>query len=104
MDWAGQQADAVLVVAELVENVVDHVGPYGDGEVRLALTITDEEVLLIDVTDPDPEFDGFHEAVSVQKATGLGLVRELGADISWSAPEDVEEKTVRVRMPSLRSP
>ncbi|MGW0822538.1 ATP-binding protein [Streptomyces sp. NPDC002845] len=80
--WAGDQEAATAVVAELVHNAVRHVGT---GEVTLALSVAQDEDLLIEVSDSAPEFDGFDEAVAERKQTGLGLVRALGGARSAGA-------------------
>ncbi|MFM9493693.1 hypothetical protein ACKI1Q_08645 [Streptomyces galilaeus] len=69
------------------------------------MTATENEELLIAVTDPGCWFNGFAEAIAAQKHTGLGLVRTLGGEISWSICESAYSKTVRVLMsPSAPSP
>ncbi|MEU9168517.1 ATP-binding protein [Streptomyces sp. NPDC048420] len=80
--WAGNRSIAARVVTELVCNAVKHVGT---GEVTLALVIGEDEELLIEVTDPSPEFGGYEAAVAEEGKTGLGLIRALGCDIDWDA-------------------
>ncbi|MBT1098101.1 ATP-binding protein [Streptomyces sp. Tu102] len=97
--WAGDQDDALRVVTELVGNAVEHAAdPPPGSAVELALFITEGEELLIDVSDPDPKFQGFETAVSANSSTGLGLVRVLAEDVTWGTPDIAKGKTVRVRM------
>ncbi|MFJ1529735.1 ATP-binding protein [Streptomyces mirabilis] len=98
MSWRGDQDDAVVVVHVLVENVLKHVAPHCEGIVELGLTVTEDEELLVDVTDPDPTFDGFSQAAAAQSVTGLGALRALDGEITLSIPEDAKTKTVRVRL------
>ncbi|WP_405537521.1 hypothetical protein OG787_32340 [Streptomyces sp. NBC_00075] len=93
--WAGDQSVAARVVTELVANTVAHVGA---GRVTLVLVVAEDEELLIQVSDPSPDFPGFDEAVAKRKATGLGLVRALGGEISLGVPPPGGGKTVEVRM------
>lgn len=93
--WAGDRAFASRVVTELVSDAVTHAGT---GEVRLALVISENEELLIEVSDPSPEFRDFDKAVALEKATGLGLVRALGGEVSLGPPPPGGGKTVRVRL------
>ncbi|TQE15807.1 ATP-binding protein [Streptomyces ipomoeae] len=86
-------------MVELVDNAVQHVGPvHPQGRVTLGMTVAEDEELIISVTDPGCWFDGFDGAVAAQKDSGLGLVRMLGGEISWSISESGYTKTLRVLM------
>ena len=106
MSWAGDQDNAQRVAVELVKNAVQHVGPrYPHSAVTLNLTVTEDEELLITVTDPSLAFDGFAEVIADEKSTGLGLVRALGGDVSCAIRGSGDGKSVSVRMkPSAPSP
>ncbi|MBC9724977.1 hypothetical protein H8R17_08385 [Streptomyces sp. TRM68367] len=60
--------------------------------------MTEDEELLIDVSDPAPKLPGFEAALSAGACTGLGMVRLLAEDITWGTPDIERGKTVRVRM------
>ncbi|MFF3378137.1 hypothetical protein ACFYXF_34940 [Streptomyces sp. NPDC002680] len=82
-----------------MKNAVEHVGPqHPAGDIVLDLTVTEDETLLIAVTDQNPEFPGFIEAVSAQKSTGLPRVRELGGATTWRPSPDGDKKIVQVRL------
>lgn len=104
MSWPGDQEDATSMVAELMTNAVDHVGPqHAAGEIVLDLTVTEGAALLIAVTDPSPAFPDFFQAISARKSTGLARVRELGGVITWWIAEDGDKKTVQVRITQRRA-
>jgi two-component sensor histidine kinase len=97
--WAGDQHAALLAIHELVENGVKHsVEASADGAVALVLLITEDEDLLIDVSDPNPKFAEFAAVTTTGRATGLGLVIALGGAITWGTPDPDHGKTVRVRL------
>ncbi|MEV5843734.1 ATP-binding protein [Streptomyces sp. NPDC051985] len=97
--WSGDQGEALLVVQEVMRNGVRHpTHAPADGTVQLSLSITEDGLLVIDVTAPDPEFPGFDFALPAGPDTGLGLVRALGGEVTWGAPDVEHGKTVRVRM------
>ncbi|MFD9441171.1 ATP-binding protein [Streptomyces sp. NPDC060006] len=102
MSWLGDQSEATYIVDELVKNAVEHAGQRPSKEIVLALTVAEDETLLIAVTDSRPDFPAFQEAISAQKATGLPRVRELGGETTWRPADDRAEKTVQVlvRYPS----
>lgn len=103
-EWGGDQEAAVRIVMELVDNAVQHVGPvHPQGQVTLGMTATEDDDLIIAVTDPGCWFDGFDGAEAAQKDSGLGLVRKLGGEMSWTISESGYTKTVRVLMKPLTS-
>ncbi|WP_405908729.1 ATP-binding protein [Streptomyces sp. NBC_00828] len=107
--WAGDHDEAQLVVDALMDNAVRHaVATAAENEVGLILQITEDEDLLIDVSDPDPKFEGFDEVLTAARTraetgvqlTGVALVLGLGGEITWGIPDAGSGKTVRVRMQS----
>ncbi|MEU0942312.1 ATP-binding protein [Streptomyces canus] len=98
--WPGDQDEALLVVHETVGNGVKHPQQVpADGTVALALSIAEDGILVVEVTDPDPRFPHFNEAIIAAPVTGLGRVRALGGEITWGTPDVEHGKTVRVRLP-----
>jgi len=100
LNWTGNNAAAVEVLARLAKNAVVHAAPVNGTsahmDVRLAVTEKDE--LLIDVGDPSPEFPDCAAAIRGEKGRGLWDVRGLGADVSWSLSENGRGKTVRAHL------
>jgi hypothetical protein len=97
--WLGDQDNALRILRELVENAVKHPqGPPPDAQVELVLRITEDDELLMDVSDPDPTFPRFEDAVLASASTGLGLVQQLAEDITWGTPDIARGKTVRARL------
>lgn len=105
--WAGDHDEAQLAVVLLVDNAVRHAASTDtECEVGLVLQITEEEDLLIDVSDPDPRFEGFDEVVASARTraetdvplTGIALLLGLGCEITWGIPDAGGGKTVLVRM------
>lgn len=105
--WAGDHDEAQLAVALLMDNAVRHPTTSAQSEVGLALEITEEEELIIDVSDADPNFEGFAEVVAAARAraeiggplTGIALLLGLGGEITWGIPDiGAAKKIVRVRM------
>ncbi|MDQ0956009.1 anti-sigma regulatory factor (Ser/Thr protein kinase) [Streptomyces phaeochromogenes] len=86
-----------------MKNAIEHVGPqHPEGQLVLDLIVTDDETLLIAVTDPSPAFPDFLTAITAQKSTGLANIRELGGETTWRPSDDGDTKTVQVliRYPS----
>jgi hypothetical protein len=82
-----------------VHNAVDYGETYEHGEqIELRLSITVEGQLHIDVTDANPRFPGFEEALRGEHARGLGHVQELGARLTWFLRPDQFGKTVRATL------
>ncbi|MEU6349628.1 ATP-binding protein [Streptomyces sp. NPDC047072] len=97
--WPGDRDEALQVVHEIVDNAVLHpVDVLDDGMVELALSLSEDGDLVIEVTDPDPRFPGFTDAVNAGPDTGLGRVRALGGEIAWGTPDAEHGKSVRVRL------
>jgi anti-sigma regulatory factor (Ser/Thr protein kinase) len=73
----GVDEEAVaLTVTEAVANAVRHAYPGGDGEVRLAVSVDDEEVVVV-VTDEGIGVRGFTASRRADAGLGLGLIRAL---------------------------
>ncbi|MXM62142.1 hypothetical protein GR925_01410 [Streptomyces sp. HUCO-GS316] len=73
--------------------------------VTLTMSVDEDDVLLVDVTDPSPGRDGLDETLAGSNGTGLWLVRQLGGEVSWLVTEAGSGKTIRVRMqPGKHSP
>ncbi|MFC9502685.1 ATP-binding protein [Streptomyces sp. NPDC057002] len=99
--WAGDLDEALIVVVVLMDNAVKYAAAANaQGCVELALVLDEDENLVICVSDPNPKFEGFTEAVAAEKRSGLGLVRALGGEITWGTPDVDSGKTVQVRMQS----
>jgi anti-sigma regulatory factor (Ser/Thr protein kinase) len=76
---AGLRVDeeaVALTVTEAVANAVRHAYPGGGGEVRLAVSVDDEEVVVV-VTDEGIGVRGFTANRSADAGLGLGLIRAL---------------------------
>jgi anti-sigma regulatory factor (Ser/Thr protein kinase) len=95
MSWSGNHGAAVRITTEVVRNAVAHVDT---GVVELPLSVDEEDVLLIDVTDPYPGHEGLDEALAGGDGTGLWLVRHLGGEVNWFPAASGHGKTIRVRM------
>lgn len=97
--WLGDVHAATEVVAHLVENAVAYgVMPDFVGEgVAVVLCIDDAGQLVVDVTDPNPKFPGFEEALQ-ERGHSLCRIKQHGAKITWFMSSGVEGKTVRVTM------
>ncbi|MFJ1735493.1 ATP-binding protein [Streptomyces sp. NPDC088254] len=96
MSWSGDQDSAVRIATEVVRNAVQHVG---SGVVELRLSVDQDEVLFLDVTDAHPGDGGLDGALAGRDGTGLWLVRRLGGEVSWVPAESGNGKTIRIRVP-----
>ncbi|MFE6894819.1 ATP-binding protein [Streptomyces sp. NPDC057694] len=97
LGWPGNAHAAVDALHHLVDNAVQYgLDPGAAGQALSAcLSITEAHELLIDVTDPNPTFADFDDAVAGERERGLwGIVRQ-GGELSWSANPDFTSKTVR---------
>ncbi|MEW2498524.1 ATP-binding protein [Streptomyces nodosus] len=95
MSWSGNQNNAVQITTELVQNAVDHVGA---GNVEVTLSVDEDDVLLIGVSDPRAGHCGLDEALAGRHGTGLWIVRQLSGEVGWSPAESGSGKTIRVRL------
>ncbi|WP_326580849.1 hypothetical protein OIE69_42620 [Actinacidiphila glaucinigra] len=102
--WRGEVDHAAQIAARVMDNAERHSVPPPRARLgfRLAGIATGE--LLIEVTDPLPEFPGFVEAVTWEPTDGalprgLWLVRQLGARLSYAVAEDGLSKVVQALVP-----
>ncbi|MFE1206302.1 ATP-binding protein [Streptomyces sp. NPDC058762] len=96
LDWPGNGHAAIAVLGALVDNAVTYglTGAPGQG-LSARLGVTEARELVIDVTDPNPKFPNFTEAVDGTIGRGLWNARQHGAQLSWFVASDFEGKTVR---------
>ncbi|MFF8431080.1 ATP-binding protein [Streptomyces sp. NPDC016566] len=103
LHWQGDILQAVEVITRLVDNGVRHGMPADvpRDERRLVLSaaVTDTGELLIDVSDLNPAFRDFDEAVAGKKGRGLWHVARLGARVIRFLPHEGAGKTVRAVLP-----
>ncbi|MGR3875621.1 ATP-binding protein [Streptomyces graminifolii] len=97
LGWPGDIATALEVLSRLALNAVVHAQPTTDiePEMTVRLAITEDDVLLVDVEDPRPEFPGSEAAIAGELGSGLMYVRMLDATVTWFLAEDACTKTVR---------
>ncbi|QIB43480.1 MULTISPECIES: ATP-binding protein [Streptomyces] len=99
--WQGDIDDALLVVSELVANAARH-GKVAGHHLWLRLALAEDGGLIVDVSDPVPEFPGFGTGVWAGVAPGEGgrgllVVRQLSRHVGWF-PRHERGKTVRARL------
>lgn len=100
--WRGETEDAVLIVSELVTNAIEH-GRVPGHQLALRLTLLECGGLVIDVSDPVPDFPNFADAIAhvgphhPEQGRGLLVATRLGAEITWF-PRKYCGKTVRARL------
>ncbi|MBK3643029.1 hypothetical protein [Streptomyces sp. MBT33] len=98
--WPGDILVAIEVLSRLAHNAVVHARP-ADGtqeEMTVRLAVAEDDVLLLDVEDPRPEFPDSKAAINGEKGRGLMYARLLGAQVTWSLSEDARTKTIRARL------
>ncbi|MFD3373668.1 MULTISPECIES: ATP-binding protein [unclassified Streptomyces] len=97
LGWPGDVAVAAEVLSRLAENAVVHAGTAGgpEAEMSVRLSITEDDMLLVDVTDPLPEFPDSQAAIAGERGRGLMYAQLLGARVTWSLSGDARAKTVR---------
>ncbi|MFC3350094.1 ATP-binding protein [Streptomyces echinoruber] len=98
LSWPGNQHFAIDVLHVLVDNAVQHALTAGrTGQTFGArLSITEAHELLVDVTDPVPEFPNFDKAVAGELGRGLWEIARQGAALSWFVVgSEFDAKTVR---------
>ncbi|MFF7887785.1 ATP-binding protein [Streptomyces sp. NPDC020794] len=102
LGWPGDIPTAVEVLSRLAHNAVIHAQPdneaEADGEMTVRLAVAEDNVLLVDVEDPRPEFPDSTAAIEGEKGSGLMYVRLLRAQVTWSLSEDARTKTVQARL------
>ncbi|MCG8971770.1 ATP-binding protein [Streptomyces sp. CL12-4] len=97
LNWPGNAHAATEVLGFLVENAAAHGLTQGKtGQTLTArLGVTEANELIIDVTDPNPRFPNFADAVDGTVGRGLWQARQFGAHLSWFVASGFEGKTVR---------
>ncbi|MFD4953425.1 ATP-binding protein [Streptomyces sp. NPDC058451] len=100
LNWPGNVHAAIDVLHCLVDNAMEYgLTPGKAGQsLDARLCVTEAHELLIDVTDPNPKFPNFHEAVEGAEGRGLWNARQLGARLSWFVASNFQGKTVRATM------
>ncbi|MFD7603395.1 ATP-binding protein [Streptomyces mirabilis] len=108
LGWPGDIPTAVEVLSRLAHNAVIHARPgtesEADGKMTVRLAVAEDNVLLVDVEDPRPEFPDSKAAIEGEKGRGLMYVRLLRAQVTWSLSEDARTKTVQARLLPDTSP
>ncbi|MFW6691423.1 ATP-binding protein [Streptomyces sp. MAR4 CNX-425] len=101
--WRGDVGNAVLIVSELVSNAIQH-GRVAGHQLALHLTLLECGGLVIDVSDPVPDFPDFAGALARdtdpqhrERGRGLLVAARLGGEITWF-PRRFCGKTVRARL------
>ncbi|MEU4095937.1 hypothetical protein [Streptomyces sp. NPDC026673] len=102
--WLGDVEHAAQIAARVMYNAERHSSPPPRARLELRLAIIATGELLIEVTDPLPDFPGFIEAVTWEPAEGerprgLWVVQQLGARLSYAVAEDRRSKTVQALIP-----
>ncbi|MDQ0956056.1 anti-sigma regulatory factor (Ser/Thr protein kinase) [Streptomyces phaeochromogenes] len=97
LGWPGDIAVAAEVLSRLAENAVVHARAAGGAHAEMAvrLSVAEDEMLLVDVEDPFPEFPDSRAAIAGERLRGLMYVQFLGARVTWSLSRDARTKTVR---------
>ncbi|MFE0420069.1 ATP-binding protein [Streptomyces tendae] len=97
LDWPGNGHAAIAVLGALVDNAVAHgLTPGRTGQSLSArLGVTEDQEIVIDVTDPNPLFPNFTDAVDGTVGRGLWNARRHGARLTWFVASGFEGKTVR---------
>lgn len=98
LSWPGDHGVAVNALHCLVDNAARYGSPGQSGrDVSAFLRVTEHE-LLIDVTDPNPAFPDFDQAVAAGTGHSLGGVVSRGGTITWSITPQADAKTVRAAL------
>ena len=98
LSWPGNQHLAIDVLHVLIDNAVQHaLSAERIGQTFGArLSVTEAHELLVDVTDPVPEFPDFEKALAGELGCGLWEIARQGAALSWFVVgTDFDAKTVR---------
>ncbi|MGW7072181.1 ATP-binding protein [Streptomyces sp. NPDC054855] len=101
LSWPGDHAVAIRVLHCLVDNAAQYgLAPGQTGKYLSAyLRVTEAHELVVDVTDPNPTFPGFDQAIAEKSDSGLGLVAKAGGALSWFLTPQADAKTVRAVLP-----
>ncbi|MEU1221360.1 hypothetical protein [Streptomyces microflavus] len=102
--WVGPLGLAVATVDHLVRNASEF-GRCAGKEIGLRIGRTEADDLLIDVTDHNPAFPFFEQAVAGFLGKGLWRVAQYGGVMSWHphTGEYAPGKTVRAVLRGDRS-
>ncbi|MGX1268067.1 ATP-binding protein [Streptomyces phaeoluteigriseus] len=98
MAWPGKQHLAIDALHVLVDNAVEHALPpeEPDQQFKACLSVTEAHELLIDVTDPLPQFPNFDQAVAGEGTRSLWEIKRQGVALSWFVTgSEFGGKTVR---------
>jgi hypothetical protein len=100
LSWPGDHSVAVDVLHCLVDNASKHgLAPGQTGKALSAcLRVTEAHELIIDVTDPNPTFPNFDQAIAKQSGRGLGVVARHGGVLAWFVTPQADAKTVRAAL------
>ncbi|MET9879758.1 ATP-binding protein [Actinacidiphila glaucinigra] len=102
--WPGDVENAAQIAARLMDNAARHSSPPPRARLGLRLAAIATGEILIEVTDPLPDFPHFTEAVTWQptegqRARGLWIAQHLGARLSYAVADDRRSKTVQALVP-----
>ncbi|MGW6317567.1 ATP-binding protein [Streptomyces sp. NPDC055099] len=100
LSWPGDHGAAVNALHCLVDNAARYGSLVHSGkDLRACLRVTEaHDLLLIDVTDPNPAFPDFDQALAAGPERSLGGVVSRGGTITWSITPQADAKTVRAAL------
>ncbi|MBC9718440.1 sensor histidine kinase [Streptomyces sp. TRM66268-LWL] len=99
LGWSGNVRRAVDVLGILVSNALAHgITPGESEQIHVKLTRTEAQHLLLEVTDDNPSFPDFAQAVQGELGRGLWRARQLGAVVTWFLLQDASGKVVRAEL------
>ncbi|WP_338683377.1 ATP-binding protein [Streptomyces acidiscabies] len=98
-NWPGNKDDAILIVSELVANAIRHARRPGH-ELWLHLALLEDEppTLLIEVSDPTPDFPTLCTTPTGEAGRGLQVVNALTTHFDWHLGKEIG-KTVTAHLP-----
>ncbi|MFM9442068.1 ATP-binding protein [Streptomyces acidiscabies] len=97
-DWPGDKDDAILIVSELVANAIRHARrPGHELWLHLALLESPEDTLLIEVSDPTPDYPTLRTPTP-EAGRGLHVVTALTTHLAWHPHEELG-KTITAHLP-----
>ncbi|MFI6341078.1 hypothetical protein [Streptomyces sp. NPDC050535] len=105
--WPGNIPTAIEVLSRLAHNALVHARPDDEraAAMTVRLAVLEDDVLLVDVEDPRPEFPDSKAAIAGGKGNGLRSIRLLDATLTWHLSEGNRTKTVRAHLrPGTVSP
>lgn len=97
LGWPGDIVTAIEVLSRLGDNAIVHAKPTDPGRAQMTvrLAVDSNDVLLVDVQDPSPQFPDSEAAIAGERGSGLKYVRLLHAHVTWFLAQDGRTKTVR---------